>query len=518
MPLPNLKVVQLTLTNRCQCSCRHCGVSGLRQEVEGELSLPQIHAILRELQQSGCQVIDLFGGEPTLRTDLGEIIAAAKACGFMVSLETNGWLLDSAYISRLEAAGLDQIYLSLDDFRAKEHDRQRGKTGCFDRALRALQAGARTRMLMHVSLVPRSREFFTSGDINRFMDFVLAHGAKQVRLLLPRFVGDSTSMAAGALGSGAERELFAHIEPRFAGYLYVHTPGTPLGETNVCTAKHVFCHIMSNGWVTPCPYFPLVFGDVTREPLVDVFERMQAHPLVRLGGEFCPMRNEEYLAQHLNKVLQGRPFQQIRVENQIDLGAPCRERCPPCPYGSAAAHRPLAEVLRELATLDPASTHVEFFGGDALQHPDISAILAAVPAALTLSLWTSCRQGKDAGDIWRQLPLRRIRAVKLLLPLDAVNGVAVAAQQQLWADGLQTIETLVANDMPVHLYLPLAAMPAPDAAEAKRLLASGVERIYGCARDADTPIANAVACFGRELGRVRLLWVQSPGRPLGGAS
>jgi hypothetical protein len=55
---------------------------------------------------------------------------------------------------------------------------------------------------------------------------------------------------------------------------------------------------MSNGWVAPCPYFPLVFGDATREPIIDVFERIQSHPLVRLGGDYCPMRNEDYINAH----------------------------------------------------------------------------------------------------------------------------------------------------------------------------------------------------------------------------
>ena len=260
MPLPNLKVVQLTLTNRCQCNCLHCGVSGLRQVVSGELSIEQILAVFQDLKQAGCQIIDLFGGEPTLRSDLFEIISAAKSFGFIVSLESNGLLLDETYIQRLEAAGLDQIYLSLDDYRAEHHDLQRGKTGSFDCAVRALKAGSTSRIIMHVSVVPRSRDFFESGDINRFMEFVLERGARQVRLLLPRFVGDSTGVAGGTLGSGSERELFSHVDPRFTEYLYVHTPGTPLGENNLCTAKHVFCHIMSNGWVTPCPYFPLVLG------------------------------------------------------------------------------------------------------------------------------------------------------------------------------------------------------------------------------------------------------------------
>lgn len=512
MPLPHVKVVQLTLTNRCQCNCLHCGVSGLRQVVSDELSLEQIHAIFLELKHAGCQIVDLFGGEPTLRKDLFEIISLAKSFGFIVSLETNGLLLDGTFIQRLEGAGLDQIYLSLDDYRAEQHDLQRGKSGSFDRALRALVAGAKSRIIMHVSVVPRSREFFESGDINRYMQFVLDHGAKQVRMLLPRFVGDSTGVAGGNLGSGSERELFAHVDPCFADYLYVHTPGTPLGENNVCTAKHVFCHIMSNGWVTPCPYFPLVFGDATREPLVDVFERIQSHPLVRLGGQFCPMRNEEYLDEHINKLLKDGPFHQISVENQIDLGAPCLQGCSGCSYGDIVEPRPVAELLKDVHQLDPEYCQVEFFGGDALQHDDLFAILDALPSGIKVTLWTSGRQAEHSEDFWKRLRSYRINAVKILLPLDLAAHGATPDSQLILENALHTIRTLVDNRIPVYLYLPMVNLQAPQSVGKQRLLRSGVERIYAFARDEEKPLSNAVACFGRELGRVRLLWAQQQAR------
>ena len=508
MPLPNVKVVQLTLTNRCQCNCLHCGVSGLRQVVSGELSMEQIRAIFQDLKQAGCQIIDLFGGEPTLRRDLFEIISLAKSFGFIVSLETNGLLLDAAYIQRLEAAGLNQIYLSLDDYRAEQHDRQRGKTGSFDCAVRALEAGSKSSITMHVSIVPQTREFFESGDINRFMQFVLERGAKQVRLLLPRFVGDSTGVAGGRLGSGAERELFAHVSPHFADYMYVHTPGTPLGENNVCTAKHVFCHIMSNGWVTPCPYFPLVFGDATREPIVDLFERIQSHPLVRLGGEFCPMRNEAYLDAHINKLLDERPFHKIHVKNQIDIGARCLQRCPGCANGSIAAPRPMADLLHDINSIDREYSHVELFGGDALQRVDLWDLLDALPATMGVTFWTSCSQGDHAAAVWRRLRAYRIIAVKMLLPLDLANTGAASDNRIMFENALKSIRTIFEQRLPLYLYLPMTNIQALPSSVKQRLLHSGVERIYAFTRDSDDPVTNAVACFGRELGRVRLLWAE----------
>ncbi|TFG93237.1 MAG: radical SAM protein, partial [Syntrophobacterales bacterium] len=105
MTLPLIKIVQLTLTNRCQCHCEHCGVSKLRQAIKGELTLPQIDSLFRDFKMAGCLLVDLFGGEPTLRSDLFEIIKLGKSYGFMISLETNGYVIDRAYMERLSATG-----------------------------------------------------------------------------------------------------------------------------------------------------------------------------------------------------------------------------------------------------------------------------------------------------------------------------------------------------------------------------------------------------------------------------
>ncbi|MEW6078776.1 MAG: radical SAM protein [Thermodesulfobacteriota bacterium] len=508
MGLPTINVVQLTVTNRCQCRCRHCGVSQLRREMPEELPLDRIEALFQDLKLAGCRVVDLFGGEPTLRHDLCDIIRRGKAYGFFVSLETNGYVIDEAYMAGLVSAGLDQIYVSLDDYRAERHDDVRGRQGCFDRAVRALELGARAGILMHVSIVPPSREFFFSGDMNRFMSFVRERGAAQVRVLLPRFAGDSIRDQGGPLYAGEEKDLFSYVSPEYYPFIYVHTPGTPPGEKNLCTAKQVFCHIMSNGWMTPCPYFPLVFGDAVREPVVDVFERIQSHPLVRLGGDYCPMRNGAYIDTYLRPLGLGRPFFPITVENQIDLGAPCATACPECDYGRRSACRPTDDILQAIDRLPPDYTRIEFYGGDAFRQDALWEILARVPRHMKIVLWTACGPpGIDAATAER-LRSFPVEAVKILLALPSPATQPQTDVPAELASALEKAGVMARLGLPVHLYVPVDLMAVIHRSLAERLHETGVERLYSISRDDARPLVNAVACFGKAVGTARLLWAR----------
>jgi MoaA/NifB/PqqE/SkfB family radical SAM enzyme len=508
MALPSIKVVQLTLTNRCQCNCRHCGVSKLRQAIKGELTMDQIEVLFQDLALAGCLVVDLFGGEPTLRDDLFEIIARGKSHGFMISLETNGYVIDQPYVDRLKKSRLDQIYLSIDDYRAEVHDEIRRRPGCFDRAVRALELGSRSGITMHVSTVPQAREFFLNGDINRFMEFVLAHGAEKVRLLLPRFVGDSIHENSGPFCAGEERELFSHVSDPYRDFIYLHTPGTPLGEKNVCTAKQVFCHVMANGWVAPCPYFPLVFGDVLREPIIDIFERIQSHPLVRLGGEFCPMRDENYINGHIRELGLDQPFFPITVANQVDLGSPCGAGCQDCIYGAATLPRPCSDVLDDLAGVAPEYTRVEFYGGDAFRRDDLCTILDSLPARQKAIIWSAFNREPWNSQIVERLVSYPIEAVKIHLSPSGVDERGDSDEKLRLDQALGGLKLLTSIGLPIHVYVPLTLFRRFQGLFAQAIPRLDIERFYVFERDMGRPVANPVACFGKGLANSRILWVK----------
>ncbi|UCD72074.1 MAG: radical SAM protein, partial [Syntrophobacterales bacterium] len=87
----------LELTFRCNNRCMHCYVNKGAddgRERKKELSYDQMCRILDAIAEEGCLWLLLTGGEPFIRRDFVEIYTYAKRRGFLITLFTNGTLID----------------------------------------------------------------------------------------------------------------------------------------------------------------------------------------------------------------------------------------------------------------------------------------------------------------------------------------------------------------------------------------------------------------------------------------
>lgn len=105
----------LEVTNRCNMHCRFCFADPTSAE---DPSLDSIKSQIDDIvQQTGKTLLQLSGGEPTVRDDLPQIIAYAKKAGCSyVQLNTNGLRLaeDPSYAVLLAEAGLSFAFLQFD--------------------------------------------------------------------------------------------------------------------------------------------------------------------------------------------------------------------------------------------------------------------------------------------------------------------------------------------------------------------------------------------------------------------
>lgn len=121
--------VLLEVTSRCNLSCRFCFANGGTSLPDP--SMEEMKAAISQIvQQRGPVLLQLSGGEPTLREDLPQLIRHAKEAGCSyVQLNTNGIRLarEPEYARSLRDAGLDIVFLQFDGIDDTVYETLRGR-------------------------------------------------------------------------------------------------------------------------------------------------------------------------------------------------------------------------------------------------------------------------------------------------------------------------------------------------------------------------------------------------------
>jgi PqqA peptide cyclase len=105
----------LELTYRCPLHCVFCYNPTEFAATGAELPTGEWLRVLAEARALGAVQLGLSGGEPLLREDLEQLVAAAHGLGYYINLITSGVGMTAARIAALKAAGLDHIQLSFQD-------------------------------------------------------------------------------------------------------------------------------------------------------------------------------------------------------------------------------------------------------------------------------------------------------------------------------------------------------------------------------------------------------------------
>jgi cyclic pyranopterin phosphate synthase len=113
------RYLRLSVTDVCNFSCNYCLPEGYQGDSGrsggGFLRLSEIRNIAAAFAQAGTRKIRITGGEPSVRSDLPDIIAAVKQTPGIekVVITTNGYKLPQR-IEHWVNAGLDGLNLSID--------------------------------------------------------------------------------------------------------------------------------------------------------------------------------------------------------------------------------------------------------------------------------------------------------------------------------------------------------------------------------------------------------------------
>src|ERR671935_3180734 len=129
------------LSYQCPLHCPYCSnpvdIGGERYR--NELETEHWTRVFREARAMGVLQWPLPGGEPMLRRDLDDLVAAGRAAGLYSTLVTGGTLLTRERAERLKEAGLDHVQVSVQSPDPQENDRIAGNRS-FEKKLAAARA------------------------------------------------------------------------------------------------------------------------------------------------------------------------------------------------------------------------------------------------------------------------------------------------------------------------------------------------------------------------------------------
>lgn len=164
--------VLLEVTSRCNLACPVCFASA---QGTGTCPDPDLKVIAgwydMLMERGGPFNIQLSGGEPTMRTDLPEIIRLGREKGFsFFQLNTNGIRLaqDEGYVQALREAGLSTVFLQFDSLQADANRTLRGQD------LRAVKTRAIENCAgagVGVVLVPTVKPGCNDGELWQLLEF-----------------------------------------------------------------------------------------------------------------------------------------------------------------------------------------------------------------------------------------------------------------------------------------------------------------------------------------------------------
>lgn len=248
--------VSFHVTNRCNYACSYCDVPGTPAD---EMSLDEVYDIVDGLARLGCQRIGLTGGEPLVRSDIGDIVRRCQDNDIFTGLVSNGALV----IRRLkDIASLDLLQLSLDG-PAKVHDAVR-EPGAHDRVVEAIAAARAEGMTVWLTTV-LTRE--SVEHVDHVLD-IARHYDLQV-YVQPVVDYEICGPGAKKLLPDAERLrevlIYLMMVKRSEGLIgnsmeglehLMHWPEHPRGVH--CWAGTLYAHVYTDGRLYPC--FNMVGG------------------------------------------------------------------------------------------------------------------------------------------------------------------------------------------------------------------------------------------------------------------
>lgn len=282
--------VHLQVADRCNHACQHCyQIQGRK----GEMTLQELKTVLDDLAASGVVLLNVSGGEATLRPDLLDILRYARAKGFAIRLFTNGYTMTPEMARELHKIGLLGVDVSIYSDNPAEHDEVTRVPGSHERTVAGIRAMVAEGLRVHLK-VPTTRVALDAGD-----------RIKRLAEELGPTVGVVTTFDITPMENGdmASRNMLAPPEELIEkGLLPSWNPADEKEpdatlKDHPCGACIHGVAVLSNGDLRPCTDIVAPMGNLKESSFLDLYKQPGAQFVRTItwenihGCRDCDLRN-----------------------------------------------------------------------------------------------------------------------------------------------------------------------------------------------------------------------------------
>jgi MoaA/NifB/PqqE/SkfB family radical SAM enzyme len=280
----NTRYIQLSLTYKCQCKCRHCGMSRYETTTENTKLKPKlIYRLIDNMVKDNFGQIDFFGGEPLLDNRITDYIHYATKKGIFTHINTNGLLLSRKKVRRLKKAGLSAVSISFDHPEPRMHNYYRQTPFAFSKALKGAEYCIENKIKTIMSIYTTPKEL-SNGNTGKLIQLARQNNFSHVRLLAPFKTGNLQN-------SNTDIKTKALI-PFLNQIIQDNSFVKPHGIYKCFVPYKSTVYISPYGQVQPCSMVPIEFGNIQNEDLSKILNRMYNHPIYSIKEAGCLMNSK----------------------------------------------------------------------------------------------------------------------------------------------------------------------------------------------------------------------------------
>ena len=256
MTVPRPYTLVAELTYRCPLRCPYCANPADWASRRDALDTDAWRGVIEQAAELGVVQLHLSGGEPLLRRDLEELVAAGRAAELYCNLVTSAVPLSRQRLEALAAAGLDAVQISVQDTEQGSSDRLAGMPS-FAHKLEA------ARWVRELGLPLTLNIVLHAGNIERvaaMIDLAASVGADRLELANTQYLGWALHNRAALLPAQAEiiraRSVAREAAARLAGRMEILfvLPDYQAGRPRACMDGwgRRFLVVSPDGLVMPC--------------------------------------------------------------------------------------------------------------------------------------------------------------------------------------------------------------------------------------------------------------------------